>query len=186
MCSFPDPRRGSLNGSAAGDDGVDPRLRQRGLCRSEARERHAVGRAADVVEPEPVAERDRLRLAAVLAADAELEVLLDAAPALDGDAHQVADAVLVEELERVALEHAVLEVARQELALGVVAREAERRLRQVVGATDSGSPPCSPQMPSLRSSLTLRPRSTAMRISSPTPSWSRNSNGLRSRTPSSR
>ena len=80
-----------------------------------------------------MAERDRLRLAAVLAADAELEVVADAAAALDGDPHQVADAVLVDRLERVALEDAVLEVVRQEAA-GVVAREAERGLREVVRA----------------------------------------------------
>src|SRR3954469_7602052 len=106
---FRDPRRGSLNGSAAGRDGLDAGLAQRGLRRCEPRERDAVGRAADVVEPEPVAEGDRLRLAAVLAADPELQVLLGATAALDGDPHQVADAFLVEVLERVAVEHAVLE-----------------------------------------------------------------------------
>src|SRR4029078_1770628 len=73
-------------------------------------------------------------LAAVLAADAELEVVLRAPAALDGDPHQVADALLVENLERVALAHAVLEVARQELALGVVARKAQGSLGEVVGA----------------------------------------------------
>src|SRR5687767_13696112 len=50
----------------------DARVRQRRLRRGEPRERDAVRRAADVVEPEPVAERDGVRLAAVLAADAEL------------------------------------------------------------------------------------------------------------------
>src|SRR5438046_3913241 len=39
----------------------------------------------------------------------ELQVLLLAAAALDRDPHQVADAVLVEHLERVALEHPILE-----------------------------------------------------------------------------
>ena len=88
---------------------------------SEPRERDAVGRAADVVEPEQVAELDRRRLAPVLAADAELEVGLGAAPALDADAHQVADAITVERLERVALDDAVFEIERQELPLRVVA-----------------------------------------------------------------
>ena len=54
-----------------------------------------------------MAEGDRLRLAAVLAADAELEVGTHAAAALDGELHQVADALLVDRLERVALEHAL-------------------------------------------------------------------------------
>ena len=57
-----------------------------------------------------------------------------AAAALDADPHQVADALLVEHLERVALEDPVLEVVGEELALGVVAREAERRLGEVVRA----------------------------------------------------
>jgi hypothetical protein len=68
----------------------------------------------------------------VLAADAELQVVLQAPPALDGDPHEVAHAALVERLERVPLQRAVLEVEGQERPLGVVAREAERRLRQVV------------------------------------------------------
>ena len=105
---------------------------ERGLRGGEPRERHAERRARHVVEPELVAERDGLRLAAVLAADAELQVVLDAAAALDRDAHQVADARAVERLERVLLEHVVLQVVGEELPLGVVAREAERRLRQVV------------------------------------------------------
>src|SRR4029077_16219373 len=92
---FADPPRGSLTGLPAGCDGLDPGLLQRRLGRREARERHAVRRAADVVEPQAVAEGDRVRLAAVLAADAELQVLLGAAAALDRDPHQVADAVLL-------------------------------------------------------------------------------------------
>ena len=54
--------------------------------------------------------------------------------ALDRHPHQLADAFPVERRKRVVREHAVLEVAREELALGVVAREPERSLRQVVGA----------------------------------------------------
>ena len=109
-----------------------PRLSEHGLGRREPRERDAIGRAGDVVEPDAVAERHRPRLSPVLAADSHLQVVLHAAAALDRDSHQLADALLVDHLERVALEHAVLEVARQELALGVVAREAERRLSQIV------------------------------------------------------
>ena len=70
----------------------------------------------------------------MLAADTDLEVRLDATAALDSDAHQVADAFLVERLERIPVDHAVLEVVGQELALGVVAGDAHRRLGQVVGA----------------------------------------------------
>src|ERR1700693_1430783 len=105
---------------------------ERGLGGCEASERDAVWRARDVVEAELVAEGDRRGLAAVLATDAHLQVLLHAPAALDGDPHQLPYPTLVEDLERVPLEDAVLEVARQELALRVVAREAERRLGQVV------------------------------------------------------
>ena len=64
----------------------------------------------------------------------ELDLRLRRPPPLDRDPHQVADALDVDHLERVPLEHAVLEVPRQELPLRVVARERERRLRQVVRA----------------------------------------------------
>src|SRR4051812_45884115 len=95
---------------AAGDGCLDPGFDERRLRRCEARERHAVRRAGDIVEPDPVAERDRARLAAVLAADPELDLLFRTTAALDRDPHQVADSVLVQHLERVALEHVVLEV----------------------------------------------------------------------------
>ena len=68
-----------------------------------------------------MAERHGARLAPVLAADPELDVGLRASPPLHGDSHEVSDAVLVDDLERVALEDPVLEVVRQELALRVVA-----------------------------------------------------------------
>src|SRR5207253_3378807 len=99
-----------------------------------AGDRHAERRAADVVEAELVAELDAARLPPVLAANADLQLLLDAAPAHDADAHQVADAAAVERLERVAVEDPFFEVEGEELPLGVVAREAERRLCQVVRA----------------------------------------------------
>src|SRR4051794_8451899 len=105
---------------------------ERRLRRREPCERDAVGRAAHIVEAEAVAERDRLRLAAVLAADADLDVGLRGAPALDADPHQVADAAFVDRLERIRLEDAVLHVEGQELPFCIVARHAERRLREVV------------------------------------------------------
>ena len=51
---------------------------------------------------------------------------------LDGDARSAPDPVDVEGLERVRGEDAVLEIVRSGTALRVVAREAERRLCQVV------------------------------------------------------
>src|SRR5215475_10557491 len=128
-------RRESAVSSAAGLDVLRAmRLPQHRLRCREPRQRDAIGRAADVVEPDQVAELDRTGLAAVLAADAELQVRLRPPPPLDSGPHQVTDALLVEHLERVPLEHAVLEVEGEELPLRVVARHAEGRLREVVGA----------------------------------------------------
>src|SRR6187455_806666 len=111
--------RDSGRGSAADRDRRDALVGERRLRGSEAGERHPVGRARDVVEPD-------------LVADPELELRVDATPAFHGDPHQVADTLSVEHLERVPLEDAVLQVVREELPLRVVAREAERRLREIV------------------------------------------------------
>ena len=54
--------------------------RQRGLGRRQAGDRHPERRAAHVVQPDLVAERDRLGIAAVLAADAKLDVRSRRAP----------------------------------------------------------------------------------------------------------
>src|SRR5205823_844430 len=127
---WPGTRRAS---SAAGFHVLPrPRRRERGLRGGEPREWDAVRGAGDVVESQLVAEADGSRLSPVLAADAHLQALPGAAPALDGDPHQVADAATVERLEGVLLEHVVLQVVREELALRVVTREPERRLREVV------------------------------------------------------
>src|SRR4051812_33989843 len=48
--------------------------RERRLRRRKPRNRHAVGRGRDVIEADFLAERDRRRIAAMLAADAELDL----------------------------------------------------------------------------------------------------------------
>src|SRR5689334_10110515 len=65
----------------------------RRLCRREPRDRDAEGRAGDVVEADLVAEGDGPRVAAVLAADADLEPGPCRPPALDADADELADAL---------------------------------------------------------------------------------------------
>src|SRR2546421_11792263 len=104
-------------------------------CRSEHRlrgrhagDRHPVRRAAHVVEPGHLEEGDRLGVAAVLAADAELEVRLRLATGPRPQPDQPADARAVDRLERAAVDYAALAIAREEPALHVVAREPERRL----------------------------------------------------------
>ncbi len=75
-CHIIGPRRPAGNGGAGrcAHRTLSSRLAlpQRGLRRRETRDRHPGRRARDVVEPGLVAEADRLRLPAVLAADADL------------------------------------------------------------------------------------------------------------------
>src|SRR5579862_6424508 len=58
---------------------------ERSLCRRKPRDRDAERRARDVIEPDLVAECDRSRIAAMLAANAELESLAHFAAAFGGD-----------------------------------------------------------------------------------------------------
>src|SRR5436305_15253870 len=70
-------------------------LLQRRLRRRKPRDRQAVRRAGHIVEADLVTELDRRRVAAVLAADAELQLGLDAAALRDGDLHQAAHPLAV-------------------------------------------------------------------------------------------
>src|SRR4051812_16329863 len=83
-------------------------LAERGLRCGEAGDRHAVGRAGDVVEPDLVTEADRSGIAAMLAADADLERGARLAAALDADPDQFADAVAIDRNKRIDLQNAAL------------------------------------------------------------------------------
>ena len=91
------------------------------------------GRAGDVVESDFVAELDGFRIAAMFAADADLQVGPGVASLGSGHLDEDTDASLVEGGEGVLLEDALLDVGRQEV-VDVVARDAEGGLREVVGA----------------------------------------------------
>src|SRR5438552_3227853 len=106
----------------------------RGLRRRQSRHRDAERAARHVVEPELVTQMDRVWVAPMLAADPDLHALARLAPLVHGDAHQSPHALLVDGLERVARQDLLLQVADDEGPRGVVARETERGLRQVVGA----------------------------------------------------
>src|SRR5271170_7787455 len=80
-----------------------------------------------------MAQLDALGVAAMLAADAELELGVGLAPALDRDSHQAAYAVGIELRERVCLVDAALDIIAEKFA-GIVAREPIGHLREVVGA----------------------------------------------------
>src|SRR4051794_3823782 len=72
------------------------RLAKRRLRCGQPRDRHAVGRARNVIEPDLVAERHRSGIAAVLAANADLEIRPRLAAAGDADLDEFADAVTVD------------------------------------------------------------------------------------------
>src|SRR5439155_27043026 len=98
------------------------------------RNRHPEWRATHVVQPKFMTEFDGRRVAAVLAADSDFQLCIGRPPLLDTNAHELADAFAVERLKWVHWPDAFLDVAQQELGLGIVPREAAHRLRQVVCA----------------------------------------------------
>src|SRR2546430_5835105 len=103
-----------------------------GLRRAEPRDGDHERRARHVGHAHLVTELDRRGLAAVLAADADLEVGPRPPSALDADLDQLTDALLVEHGEGVGRQQVLLQVLRQELR-HVVPAIAVRHLREVVG-----------------------------------------------------
>ena len=101
----------SLHSSQTGESNTSSslvalRLAQRGLGGGQAGDRHAERRAAHVVHADLVAEDHAVRVAAVLAADADLQVLAvlrlaALAALLDAHLDELADAADVDRLERV-------------------------------------------------------------------------------------
>src|SRR5262249_47660947 len=89
--------------------------------------------ARDVVQAQLVAEADAVGVAAVLAADADLDVVPAGPAALDPNFHQLADALEVDRLERVARHNVVFDVIADEAAV-IVPAHAQAGLGQVVGA----------------------------------------------------
>src|SRR5690349_18311363 len=98
-------------------------LAERGLRGGKPRDRHAEGRAGNIIEPELMAEADRGGIPAMLAADAELQRAARFSSALDADAHHLADAFLVDGDERIAGKDSARGINAKE-ARGVVAADA--------------------------------------------------------------
>src|SRR5690606_35361307 len=109
------------------------RLGQSHLRRGELGDRDAEGRAAHVVQADAVAEHDAGWIAAVLAADADLEIGASPPAAFDAELHQLADAFLIDRLARIIRDDVVYAVEADERTI-VVAAHTERRLSQVVRA----------------------------------------------------
>src|SRR5215467_12706263 len=94
------------------------------LSGRQPRDGNAERRRADVVEADLLEKLNRVGIAAVLAADAELDVFPRAAPLRNGDLDELADAGLVDRRERVFLHDLELGVVREKRAR-VVARHSE-------------------------------------------------------------
>src|SRR6185295_626977 len=93
-----------------------PLLLERCLGGGETGDRHAERGAGHVVHAHVVAELHRRRLTAVLPANADLEVGPGAPAQPHRELDELADALLVEYLERVVLEDPVLHIEREEPA----------------------------------------------------------------------
>src|SRR5690606_19346598 len=118
-CAGDRPPRPSTAVAPAG-----PRRHDRGAARLQPRNGDAERRAGHVVEPDLVAEVHRVGVAAVLAADAQLDPRPRLPALLGGDADEPPHAVPVEGLERRHPEDPELQVAAEERSLDVVAGEA--------------------------------------------------------------
>src|SRR5947208_861970 len=89
--------------------------RQSGLRSGKTRDRHPVRRRADVVEADLFEEVDRRGIAAMLAADPELQILPRLPSELDPRLHHLADAFDVDRRKRIPLEDLLLLIDPQEL-----------------------------------------------------------------------
>src|SRR5262245_61810275 len=91
------------------------------LGRSQPGDRHTVRRTTDVIEPDLVAEHHAGRVAAVLAADPDLELFAGPAAAGNSQLHQSSDAVLIDRLEGIAADDVVLAIITDERTVVVAA-----------------------------------------------------------------
>src|SRR6266700_2471577 len=121
---------------------VSFRLRffQRRLRRGEAGDRNPIRRATDVVEPRVLADFDRARVAAMLAANPHLQFFMrllktcPRRPPFRGcELQQPPHTLRVELSERIGGPDLLLDVARDDLT-AIVARKPEGGLRQIVCA----------------------------------------------------
>src|SRR5467141_2380523 len=104
-------------------------------CR-QTRNGHAERRSTDVVHADLMAKLHAVRIAAMFAADADLEFGARLAPLFDAPAHQHADTLGIERLEWIRAEYSgflLVHVIGQEAA-GVVAGKTHGGLREVVGS----------------------------------------------------
>src|SRR5690606_8362253 len=104
------------------------------VCCCQPRDGHAEGRAAYVVQAHTVTEFNALGVAAVFAADADFKVRTRLASLLYADFDERTDAGLIQHLEWILRQEAMLDVVEQEFTFRVVTADAKGGLSQVVGA----------------------------------------------------
>ena len=80
----------------------------------ETRDRHAIGRAGDIIETHLVAEGHRGRITPMFAANTELDIRTGLATTLDTDAHQFTNPVPINCHERIRGQNALSRVSAQE------------------------------------------------------------------------
>src|SRR5262249_42960556 len=103
---------------------------ERRLRRRQPRDRHPIRPATDIVEASAMEELDRVGVAAMLAADTDLQIGPGATPPLSAHLHQLAHALLVDRDKRIFGKDAPGHIAGQKLAC-IVPRKTQRRLGQV-------------------------------------------------------
>src|ERR1700691_3388530 len=108
-------------------------LAQRRLRGSKARNRHPKRRARYVIKSDLVTEHDRCGIAAMLTANAELDVRPRFTAASGGNAHKLADAVPIDRHKRIGRQNALSGVNAQE-ARGIVAADAQSGLGEIICA----------------------------------------------------
>ena len=91
-----------------------------GLCRRQPRDRHAIGRGADIIETYLFAKGDGCRIAAMFAANAQFDFRTRCAALIDRDLDQLSHAFDIKADERVTRVNALVYIMRQETG-GIVA-----------------------------------------------------------------
>src|SRR5215204_3845552 len=84
-------------------------LSKRGVRRGETRDRQPEWRTTHIIEPDPVEEADRFRIAAMLAADSQLDIGPVLPSPVDRDLDELPDTLLIERLERILRHHTILD-----------------------------------------------------------------------------
>src|SRR5438552_8959904 len=108
-------------------------LFERCLGRGQSRNRNPKRTATDVIQTEPVTELNAGRLAAVFAANPELDVRPSFASQIASDFHQAANALLIDRRERICIHNVELRVGGKKTA-GIVPAHSQRRLCEIVCA----------------------------------------------------